>query len=55
VLESPQAVDAARPGDPVVIHWETGVVELPAGIFPFRAPEGLAREILDAGGLAAWL
>ena len=55
VLESPQAVDAARPGDPVVIHWEAGVLELPAGRFPFRAPRGLAREILDAGGLAVWL
>ncbi len=55
VLESPQAVDAARPGDPVVIHWAEGVVELPAGRFPFRAPKGLARQILDAGGLPAWL
>ncbi len=55
VLESPQAVDAARRGDPVVVHWEEGVVELPAGRFPFRGPQGLAREILDAGGLAAWL
>ncbi len=55
VLESPQAVAAARPGDPVRILWDRGLVELPAGRFPFRAPQGLARRILDAGGLVPYL
>ncbi len=55
VLESPAAVEAVRPGDRVRILWAEGLIELPQGRFPFQAPQGLARRILEAGGLIPYL
>jgi 3-isopropylmalate/(R)-2-methylmalate dehydratase large subunit len=51
----PEAVAAARRGDPVRVDLERGEVLLPAGKFSFPAFPPNVRELLAAGGLIPFL
>ncbi len=51
----PEAVAAARRGDPVRVDLERGEVLLPAGKFSFPAFPSNVRELLAAGGLIPFL
>ena len=50
----PEAVAAARPGDPVQVDLVNGLIHLPAGDFAFPAFPPNVRAILEAGGLVAY-
>ena len=50
----PEAVAAARPGDPVQVDLVNGLIHLPAGDFAFPAFPPNVRVILEAGGLVAY-
>jgi 3-isopropylmalate/(R)-2-methylmalate dehydratase large subunit len=51
----PEAVAAARPGDPVQIDLTQGAIRLPAGVFSFPAFPPNIQAILDAGGLIPYI
>jgi len=51
----PEAVAAARPGDPVRVDLAAGTVTLPSGTFSFPAFPPNVRAILDAGGLVEYV
>jgi len=51
----PEAVAAARKGDPVKVDLERGEVILPAGVFPYPPFPPNVRALLEAGGLVAYL
>ena len=51
----PEAVAAARKGDPVKVDLERGEVILPAGTFSYPPFPPNVRALLDAGGLVAYL
>ncbi|MGB8212324.1 MAG: aconitase/3-isopropylmalate dehydratase large subunit family protein [Anaerolineales bacterium] len=51
----PEAVAAARPGDPVQVDLANGVIHLPAGDFTFPAFPPNVCAILQAGGLVAYV
>ncbi len=51
----PEAVAAARRGDPVRVDLERGEVLLPVGTFSFPAFPPNVRELLEAGGLIPFL
>ena len=51
----PEAVAAARMGDPVRVDLERGEVMLPSGTFSFPAFPPNVRELLGAGGLIPFL
>ena len=55
VLESPEAVEAARTGDTITLVWSEGLLKIRDQQFTFRAPQGLAGQILRAGGLVPFL
>jgi 3-isopropylmalate/(R)-2-methylmalate dehydratase small subunit len=50
----PEAVAAARPGDPVQVDLVKGLIHLPAGDFTFPAFPPNVHAILEAGGLVAY-
>jgi 3-isopropylmalate/(R)-2-methylmalate dehydratase large subunit len=50
----PEAVAAARPGDPVRVDLANGLIHLPGGDFAFPAFPPNVRAILDVGGLVAY-
>ena len=50
----PQAVEAARPGDPLQVDLANGQLTLPAGTFAFPAFPPNVRLILEAGGLVEY-
>jgi 3-isopropylmalate/(R)-2-methylmalate dehydratase large subunit len=51
----PEAVAAARRGDPVQVDLERGEVLLPAGAFPYPPFPPNVRALLEAGGLIPYL
>jgi 3-isopropylmalate/(R)-2-methylmalate dehydratase large subunit len=51
----PQAVAAARPGDPVQVDLVNGLIHLPAGDFAFPAFPPNVRASLKAGGLVEYI
>lgn len=51
----PEAVAAARRGDPVKVDLEGGEIHLPVGVFSFPPFPENVRALLDAGGLVAYL
>ncbi|HVM70791.1 MAG TPA: aconitase/3-isopropylmalate dehydratase large subunit family protein [Anaerolineales bacterium] len=50
----PEAVAAARPGDPVQVDLANGLIRLPSGDFAFPAFPPNVRAILEAGGLVEY-
>jgi len=55
VLESAEAVSLVRDGDDVNLDAAGGVLHAPGGSAPLRPLASFAREILDAGGVVAYL
>ncbi len=51
----PEAVAAARRGDPVKVDLERGEVILPAGVFRYPPFPQNVQRLLEAGGLVAYL
>jgi 3-isopropylmalate/(R)-2-methylmalate dehydratase large subunit len=51
----PEAVHAARRGDPVKVDLERGEISLPSGVYTFPAFPTNVRMLLDAGGLVPYL
>jgi 3-isopropylmalate/(R)-2-methylmalate dehydratase large subunit len=51
----PEAVAAARKGDPVKVDLAAGEIDLPAGRFSFPAFPPDVRRLLEAGGLIPYL
>jgi len=50
----PEAVAAARAGDPMEVDLNQGLIRLPAGIFTFPAFPPDVQAILQAGGLVEY-
>ena len=55
VLESGDALDRVRDGDAVTLDAAAGVLRTPRGEATLRPLAPFAREILDAGGVVAYL
>jgi 3-isopropylmalate dehydratase small subunit len=55
VVVSPQAVDAARPGDPIEIDTDAGVVEVTGRALPAVRLPGFVQEMVRDGGLVPWI
>ncbi|HZP96239.1 MAG TPA: homoaconitate hydratase [Candidatus Limnocylindria bacterium] len=55
VLESADAVERVKDGDPVTLDAAAGVLRTPSGDASLRPLAPFAREILDAGGVVAYL
>ena len=55
VLESADAVTRVRDGDDVALDLAAGVLHSPSGDVGLRPVAPFAREILDAGGVVAYL
>jgi methanogen homoaconitase small subunit len=55
VLESPDAVTRVRDGDEVALDMAGGVLRSPSGDVPLRPLAPFARDILEAGGVVAYL
>jgi methanogen homoaconitase small subunit len=55
VLESADALALVREGDAVTLDAGAGVLRAPGGDAPLRPLAPFAREILDAGGVVAYL
>ena len=55
VIESADAIDLVRDGDEVTLDLTGGVLRTPRGDAALRPLAGFAREILDAGGVVAYL
>ena len=55
VLESADAVERIHDGDHVKLDMANGMVRLPSGTATLRPIAPFAREILDAGGVVAYL
>ena len=55
VLESADAVDRVQDGDDVALDASAGVLRVPAGDVALRPLAPFARQILDAGGVVAYL
>jgi len=55
VLESADAVDRVQDGDDVALDASAGVLRVPAGDVSLRPLATFARQILDAGGVVAYL
>ena len=51
----PEAAAVAHPGDPVQVDLINGLIQLPAGKFPFLAFPPNVRAILEAGGLVEYV
>ena len=55
VLESADAVERVRDGEDVTLEASNGALRAPSGPIALRALAPFAREILDAGGVVAYL
>jgi methanogen homoaconitase small subunit len=55
VLESPDAVASVRDGDEVTLDMSRGVLRSPGGEVALRPLAPFARDILEAGGVVAYL
>jgi len=55
VLESADAVERVQDGDDVALDASAGVLRVPAGDVSLRPLATFARQILDAGGVVAYL
>ncbi len=55
VLESGDAVERIKDGDAVTLDMTAGVLRSPSGDVELRPVAPFAREILDAGGVVAYL
>jgi methanogen homoaconitase small subunit len=55
VLESADAVERVKDGDAVTLDAAGGVLRTPSGDVALRPLAAFAREILDAGGVVAYL
>jgi methanogen homoaconitase small subunit len=55
VLESADAVDRVKDGDAVSLDAAAGVLRAPSGDVSLRPLAAFAQEILDAGGVVAYL
>ena len=55
VIESADAIDLVRDGDEVTLELTGGVLRTPQGDATLRPLAAFAREILDAGGVVAYL
>ena len=55
VLESADAVERVKERDAVTLDSAAGVLRAPSGAVPLRPLAPFAREILDAGGVVAYL
>ena len=55
VLESADAVERIKDGDAVTLDAPSGVLRSPSGDVSLRPLAPFAREILDAGGVVAYL
>jgi methanogen homoaconitase small subunit len=55
VLESVDAVERVKDGDTVSLDASAGVLHAPSGDVSLRPLAAFAREILDAGGVVAYL
>ena len=55
VLESADAVERVQDGDDVALDASAGVLRVPAGDVSLRPLVPFAKEILDAGGVVAYL
>jgi 3-isopropylmalate dehydratase small subunit len=54
-IVSPEAVAAARVGDPVQVDLDAGLIRLPAATYAFPAFPPNVQEILKAGGLVEYM
>jgi methanogen homoaconitase small subunit len=55
VLESPDALTRVRDGDDVALDMSNGVLRVPSGEIALRRLAPFARDILEAGGVVAYL
>lgn len=55
VLESPDAVERVSDGDDVTLDATAGILRAPSGDVALRPLAPFAKEILDAGGVVAYL
>ena len=55
VLESADAVERVKDGDEVSLDATGGLLRAPSGEIPLRPLAPFAKEILDAGGVVAYL
>jgi methanogen homoaconitase small subunit len=55
VLESSEAVERTKDGDEVSLDGANGILRLPTGVVALRPLAPFAKQILDAGGVVAYL
>ena len=55
VLESSEAVERVKDGDEVRLDAANGILHLPTGVIALRPLATFAKQILDAGGVVAYL
>ncbi|NIA22733.1 MAG: 3-isopropylmalate dehydratase [Proteobacteria bacterium] len=55
IIVLPEAVDAYKPGDKVVVNFENGIVEIGTNRFDFAPLPKKLMEIIETKGLVNWI